>query len=361
MSDAAVTTLFALLRHLSAGAHEPALRVWREQPALAQSVLALLRDNRMLGHFFWLIEDSPLPARLPTAAVAEMREACAAQIDGVRGNLSLLADLKREFQAAAIPFVNLKGLYISRRFFGDVNARFMWDLDVLVAPADLERAARAVGRLGLVRRSSFAPDLADYRLGIHALEMKGERGKLDIHIALRNLPGIEIDMERQWRRAHDYELGGETIPCAGDEDTLFMCCLGLATDLLRGRHNLRKCWDIFVMIREMDTAADWEHFLAQRDREGALSLVANACAFVIHLSGGGDDCPGLLQALQRRPDLLLIETPARAHAIYRRGRSPLRNRLLLSRLLPVPAWRYWVHVLRWTPARRRYYRETGRN
>lgn len=360
MGETDVGRLFTLLRRLRDGDDEAVIAAWPDSTRRLDCLLRLLRENRLSGYFRWLLANRELVERLPPAVVKELDDAYRAQAERAGEYLQLLVDLKRNFEASGIDFINLKGLYISKRFFGDISSRFMWDVDILVAPADLHRAAAEACRIGLSQRSHSTIDPADERLGIHALELKGERGKLDIHIALRNLPGIRIDLERQWRQAHNYRIDDATLPCASDEDTLFMACLGLGTDLQRGRHNLRKIWDVCIMLGQMDASTDWEAFLAQREREGALRLVLNTCALALYLSGTAPDCPQFASALQRRPGLLLIRSADEAHAIYRRGRSPLRNRCLFARLLPVPAWRYWLQTLVTAPVRRRYYRETGR-
>lgn len=354
-----IVRLIRLMRHLVDGDRDAAARDFPKDEAERHSLIALLGRHQLGGYFHLLIMDGPLRGLLPAAQADELERAYLKQAERAHSHLILLKQLQQCFENTSISFVALKGLYISHRFFGDISSRFMWDLDVLVHPGDLQPAIEAVESMGLAPTAELPVDVTDQRWGIHAVELAGQRGKIDIHIALRNLPGIHIDLDRQWRHARPYTIDGVDFPCASDEDTLFLCCLGLGTDMRRGRFNLRKVWDVYVMLRQLDGTTDWGAFLAQRDREGALRLVVNTLAFVIFLVDCAEECPSILAALRPHSRQRVIGSREQALALYSRGQSTLHNHLLFSRLLPIPAWRYWLQWLVTAPARRLYYRGTG--
>tara|TARA_R110000823_G_scaffold295738_3_gene415586 strand:- start:35405 stop:36502 length:1098 start_codon:yes stop_codon:yes gene_type:complete len=354
-----ILRLIRLLRYLVDGDIDSAAGYFPDDKAARDSLLALLGRNQLGGYFHLLIKDGPLQSLLPAVEAAELEKAYLTQAERAHSHLVLLKQLQQCFERRNVPFVVLKGLYISHRFFGDISKRFMWDLDVLVHPEDLQLALEAAESMGLAPTAELPVDVTDPRWGIHAVELADQRGKVDIHIALRNLPGIHIDLDRQWRHARPYTIDGAPLPCASDEDTLFLCCLGLGTDMRRGRFNLRKVWDVYLMLRQIDGTIDWPAFLAQRDREGALQLVINTLAFVIFLIDCAEECPSVVAALQPHSRRLIIGSTEDALALYGRRQSTLHNHRLFSRLLPIPAWRYWLQWLVTAPARRLYYRGTG--
>jgi hypothetical protein len=358
-NESSMTRAITVMRHLVNGEPEKAANEFPRGDDVVESMLDILQKNRMSGYFHTLINNSPLQNRLTGSAADAIEKAFEAQSARARENLLLLEEIKQRFEDRGIAFITLKGLYISQRFFGDISNRFMWDIDLLVHPHDLSAAIMEVEYLGLAMSSHYPVDVTNPRWGIHAVELAGDRGKVDIHIALRHLPGVQVDLDHQWRNARQYDIDGIQLPCASDEDTLFLCCLGLGTDMKRGRYNLRKIWDAYVMLRQMDAQTDWHAFLASRQSEGALKIAVNTLALVIYLVDCADECPDITKALHHSPEPLVIDSRADALALCRRGQSTLHNHLLFSRLLPISPLRYWSQWLVTAPSRRLYYWGTG--
>jgi hypothetical protein len=357
--EAEFTRLITLMRHLNDHSPEMATQQFQTDPAYVEGMVATLRRNRLSAYCYQLLEANSLQALLPDTLLTEMTEAADEQSKRAAEQLRLLAKLKERFDAADIPFIALKGLYISQRFFGNISRRFMWDLDVLIAPRHLPRATSVLQEMGMTNDSLQPVDVTNSWWGIHAVEFTSDRGKVDIHVNLRNLPGIEIDLDHQWRERRNYAIDGIEIPCAGDENTLFLCCLGLGTDLRRGRRNLRKIWDVYIMLREMDGQTDWHDFLQRRQQDGSLKLVINVLAFVIYLVDCMDECLASLAAMEHHSRLLLITNKNQAVALYEHDQSVWRNHLLFSRMLPIPAVQYWGQLFVTAPARQLFYRGMG--
>ena len=139
---------------------------------------------------------------------------------------------------------------------------------------------------------------------------------MDLHFAPRVLAGIHFDGDAMWKGAMEFELSGLTLPTLGDEDTLLVAAVGVGTDIQRGALNLRKVWDIYMMLKALDSSADWPAFLDRCEAEGSLKLVINVFAFVGNLLGTMDDWPRLGAAMADKDQLVLITSESEARTVF---------------------------------------------
>ncbi len=317
----------------------------------------LLERSRLAGCFQMLAGELPLEDFLPAADIAILAAAAERQLERARRCRTLLATVGQQLAAAGIPFLTLKGLYLGQRFFGDTDRRFMWDVDILVQPQHLDQAVQALAEAGLYPAAGPQLDPRSRVWGIHAIEVRGEAGAVDVHHAIRRLPGIQFDTRQMWENSQTFTVAGAHYRTLSDLDTLLTVAVGLGADIQTGHHNLRKIWDLYMILRTLDPETDWEAFFAQRRIERSLTLVANVLSFCLLLLDARGDCPGLSQALERHRKLLLVATPEQAFTVYSLPRQHLANRLLFSRLLPVSLLRYWAGWSLTLPARLWHYRK----
>ena len=318
----------------------------------------LLLQSRLAGYFHMLASSElPLAACLSPGCMAALEAAAEQQLARASRCRALVATVNKELTAAGIPFLILKGLYLGQRFFGAMDKRFMWDVDILVPPQDLALAVQALSKAGLHPPPGAQLDPRNRLWGIHATEVRGDAGAVDIHHTIRRLPGIQFDNARMWEHAQTFSVAGTPYRTLSDLDTLLTVAVGLGADIQTGQHNLRKIWDLYMILRGLDPDTDWDAFLANRRVEGSLQLVLNVLAFCLLLLDAGSDCPRLVQALERRRELLLIATAQQALVVYDRPRRHLRNRLLIARMLPVSMPRYWAGWFLTVPARLWHHRK----
>lgn len=322
-------------------------------------IRAHLEKSRLSGYFYILVSEMGLTDMLQPDMLEQLAAAHRRQVGKNQAHLALLTQLQQGLEAASVPFVTLKGLYLAQRFFGDMSRRFMSDIDILVRPRDLETALHVAAQMGLHPTSRLDVDARNPLWGIHAVEVQGEAGALDIHHAIRKLPGIEFDYTRIWRHTREFSVDGISLVTLDDFDTLLVAAIGLGADLQNSHHNLRKIWDIYTILRQLDETADWDAFFQLRVQEGCLKLIANVFAFCLNLVGTQQDCPRLRQAMAAYRPLLLIHDAHQAERVFTRARQNLANRLLFSRLLPISPLGYWLRWLATLPVRVWHYRRTA--
>ncbi|MDO8863397.1 nucleotidyltransferase family protein [Haliea sp. E1-2-M8] len=349
-----------LLRLLLEGDTARATALLAAAAAHTEEMCTLLVQSKLAGHFHMLAGELPLQDYLPAAGIAALEAAAAQQLARASRCRALLPIIDQQLTAAGIPYLLLKGLYLAQRFFGDMDKRFMWDVDILVRPQDLDLTVQALARAGLNAPAHAQLDTRNRIWGIHAIDVRGDAGAVDIHHTIRRLPGIQFDSAEMWQQAQTFTVAGVHYQTLSDLDTLLIVAVGLGTDIQTGKHNLKKVWDLYMILRALDQGTDWDAFLAGRSSEGSLKLVLNVLAFCLLLLDASSDCPRLAQALDRRRELLLVESRQQALAIYGRPRRHLGNRLLFSRLLPVSMPRYWAGRSLTLPARLWHYRKPGK-
>jgi len=359
-----------VMRHLVRGEVAAAVGLLTEPNDRIQDFCDLLRRTRLAGYFFCLVHASAAARCFPDASLLALEEAYREQVRRNDDNLRLMCAIRQQLGDASIPFLTIKGLYLAQRFFGDIHRRFMWDIDILVHSADLDGALAALAAIGYRGPPGIDVDSRRPFWGIHAVEVSGPGGKIDVHHVLRNLPGIHFDYARMWSEASEFSVGDEHFATLNATDTLLTAALGLGTDLQNGHHNLRKIWDIFIMLRALDDSTCWNTFFLAREREGSLKLLLNVFAFCLLVSGASlgsadrsttqPDCPRLVSALAMRRSLLLIPDRETAWKIFARPRQHPANRLLFSRLLPVSPLRYWLRWLATLAVRVWHYRRVDR-
>lgn len=252
-----------------------------------------------------------------------------------------LAGIDRAFQEAGIEYRLLKGMYLADRFYGGIDRRFTWDIDLMVRSADIPHALDLLDRLGFAKPQfslgleRFAPQVA------HALECCRADGlSVDLHWAFRRLPGLTLDCDRLWRESGCHVLGGLSCPVPSDEYTLLQLLLGVAADVDRGLCRMRAVWDVYRVIQGMANP-DWAQFLARREGEGSLKLVFNALALVLFRLDGQTEFPALTEALDAYGEIRLIASKEQARTILERPAHGLANHRLYARWQPLPQWQYW--------------------
>ena len=300
----------------------------------------------------------------------------AARIRGVRGRAKLdatAADVFGAFAAAGVDALLLKGPALARLLYAAGESRGYSDVDVLVAPADLERARTALARAGYADVSG-ALGIDDVAGVVHDETWVGPdpEGHATIDLHLR-LPGATVPPERVWAalapRRTTIEIGGRAIAVL-DRAGL---ALHVATHAAQhGAAHAKGLVDLRLGLERWpdevwrEAAALAAEIGAQEAFAGGLRLVADGAALAARLGlaattapAGGDERPRgtfHLEALstargpRARADILrraLLPRPAWIHYTYPWSRGG-RPRLLAAYAVHVaraPAWalRAWRH------------------
>lgn len=174
---------------------------------------------------------------LPSAVIAELRDAHrAAALQGLDA-VRQLAQVVRALDGAGIPALPYKGPVLALEAYGDVGLRTVDDLDVVVAPSDVDRAAAALGAAGYAPASRAAWHEARAANAWHAqvaLVRSGEPLPVELHwrYCTRKLPW-NPDPARVLARAVMGDVAGVPVAVPTGEDQVVLVLL----------HAARHGWD----------------------------------------------------------------------------------------------------------------------
>jgi len=190
-------------------------------------------------------------------------------------NLRLYAHLFAVLEglaAQAIDVVVLKGAFLAQAVYEDAALRPMSDVDLLVRPQDLERAARAMRALGWLQ----SPPVPEGGHQLPTFELAGVQ--VDLHWSIEDdAAPFRVDGGGLWQRAVPARLSQASALALSAEDLLLHLCLHTAYNhgWLQFDGGLRQMADIAVVVRHHEATFDWPAFTAR-----ALAWRAGRCVWL---------------------------------------------------------------------------------
>jgi hypothetical protein len=176
-------------------------------------------------------------------------------------------------QSAGIPVILLKGAALAVLHYGDIGARPMADLDVLVPRDQIEAATRILLASGFARAPG-APDRFNATLSrlFHAYTFEDRYGRhLDLHWRLFAAPGGDEDEPDVWNATVPMTVQGlETLALGPADQLLHVCGHGAAWNHVPP---LRWMTDAAAVMRTSGASIDW----------GRLRAGARGCRMVLAL------------------------------------------------------------------------------
>ncbi len=247
----------------------------------------------------------------------------------------------------------LKGLYFGQRFYGDLNRRHQGDIDILVRSAHFEAALEPLAELGFDTATNLddgkpvAERLRQIRgagraKAPHAVSVRRGAVRLDLHWCLDSRSVAHTDEQRLWAQRRPFVLAGCEFETLADEDTLAFLLASLCADLRRGACRAKHFLDLYLILRELDPAVNWESFFERQREQGVLTLAVNVLAVFFNLWGCAEEFPGIVRSLAPRLRRVVLRDGAEALALMERPRGNAENRLWFRRVHPRSHWRFWI-------------------
>lgn len=197
--------------------------------------------------------------RIPPGPADELERAAL----GIAARNMLLSEelvaILRAFEAGRLPCAPLRGPVLAEQLYGDIGARPMGDLDLLVRKQDLAEAAEILQSLGFLemdRRAGFA------RAYSYTLKFFKDRHGwviVEPHWTLAYPPYVDrLDMERIWERCVRGRVLGVETWMLGREELVLHLCLHL---LHRGvTAPLLWLYEVDQLLRQEQATFDWSRF-----------------------------------------------------------------------------------------------------
>jgi hypothetical protein len=170
----------------------------------------------------------------------------------------------------AIPF---KGPILALSLYGDLSLRKAGDLDILISPSDLSRAADLMCSLGYQVLTRRGPEGWPCQRGKYELRFLDPDSGISVELrwGLSSRPlSIPLPFDTLWERCASVELGGASVRCLHPEDLLMILCW----------HGCQHCWDRLMwvcdiaQILRVHPDLDWSGIEEQARALGRWRMVA---------------------------------------------------------------------------------------
>jgi hypothetical protein len=176
--------------------------------------------------------------------------------------------------AADIEALAIKGASLALLAYGDVGARPMEDVDLLVP---FDRAGDAIEAL---EAAGWSPerddDLLAWTEAHHSLGFAGpDGGHVDLHWFALWQPASDAAL---WRASAPFDLAGvpTRAPCAADQ-LLLTCVHGIPWSRLP---SFRWIADATILVRSASESFDWDHLASEAERRRLTVACAAALAYL---------------------------------------------------------------------------------
>lgn len=219
-----------------------------------EDLVAAARRHRLVQPLLFTLKREGWLDRMDPAARCALEQRAALE---ARRSLMTAGQVKRiweAFQADGIDALLLKGVGLTQRLYGRLDMRGAGDIDVLVRPDHLERAAARLTAMGLPRESwsraglpvgdAAEEDLVHHEVR-HCCPSTGTL--VEVHRRLTANPHVlPWDFDTLWARHETVRIGGVAVPVLSSaHEPLYL----LVHALSHGWERLRWLADLAVMLR----------------------------------------------------------------------------------------------------------------
>ena len=172
-------------------------------------------------------------------------------------------------QAAQIPIVALKGIYLAHHIYPHSGMRPMGDIDLLLPKADLGKARDILLQQGYEQMAevSYAEIQAEVEIAHHLAPFVKEGSptiELHWHIVKPGEGHLVFPVEDLWRRTVACEIGNVPTLALTNEATFVHLCMHLSYHHLFA-FGLRPLVDIHTMVSSLGERMDWDEIVACGD------------------------------------------------------------------------------------------------
>jgi hypothetical protein len=262
---------------------QTAISALSQQPLDWTYVLKLATEHRVIPLLHsQLYRLASTPAAIRTALDQQFKANAFANLASTRELLRLLS----LFQAQAIPVLSFKGPTLTQMAYGDLGLRQFVDLDLIIPPAQIERAKHLLIAQGYQPQLNLSPaQQAFYANCFYALSFvhPQTRQPIDLHWALlRPRFSFSAPANFLWQQpATQLLMAGRPVPTFSPECLLLFLCAHSAKD---NWQELRCVCDIAHLLHRQPNL-DWEWMANHRGQLGAERMLAVGLALATQMLG----------------------------------------------------------------------------
>ena len=320
------------------------------------SLYDFIAQHQLRGTVYPILANSPVCEAFPSDLIDRLESFYSRQRAKNEQMIRELKLLSSAFSRAGQGFILLKGPHLAQRYYGSLDSRVFWDIDILVKRNELAHAAQLLTRSGFKRTSHILLNKALTIYFTHALDFSKGGVAVDLHWALRNRPSYKFDYQDIWGKKRPFYLDDTLLYVLSDQHALVLNLISIFNDLEVGKLRLKSLIDLYMMTKAMDGSVDWNQFLADREPENVLKISVNVLNLFLTLFNSHGEFPDIASAVSRRRGLLEFTDPRTIEKLITHSRVGLTHRIRVARLYQVSRSRLLVWWILSSPFRRAAFR-----
>jgi hypothetical protein len=240
-------------------------------------------------------------------------------------------------------FILLKGPYLAIRFFGGIDRREFWDLDILVRRERVVPIEVLLRSIGYTRKSTILINPALTTRFTHAFDFVKSDVALDLHWLLSANAAHYLDYEAIWRQRQDFVLAKRNFAVLSDEYEIVFSLISIFKDLGRGAARLKSFVDLYVILNQLSRRIDWEAFVAHRRSEKILRITVNMLTIFLELLNCRHEFPEVAAALVRERQHIKVVPAGHYQVLIDGSPGALKNKAWAARIYECSR----LHVFVW--------------
>jgi len=306
--------------------HQTAAEYLRCNAVQTRAFMRFIEQQNLQLLLFFLLDGSPMRQSLPQEYLRELKRFSLQQWARQETLVRELMAVANVFAAAGQEFILLKGAYLATRFFGRIDRRPFFDLDLLVSRNNLPEAERLLKSSGYVRKSAVLFNEALTTYFTHAFDFAKSNVALDLHWALSANAAHELDYNAIWRQRQNFVLNNQKFSVLSDEYEIVFSLISIFKDLERGAARLKTFVDLYFILDALESGLDWNTFVDNRRREKILKISVNILALFLDLFDCRERFPVVAQVVARERALVKSVSPEDAAAFLEASLGTLQNK-----------------------------------
>ena len=274
-----------------------------------------------------LLDGSPVRPWLPQEYLRELKKSSLQHWARQEALVRELMAIANVFAAAGQEFILLKGAYIATRFFGGVDRRPFFDIDLLVSKDALSKAQRLLTSNGYIRKSGILFNEALTTYFTHAFDFVKPNVALDLHWNLSANAAHHLDYDAIWRQRQNFVLYNRNFSVLSDEYEVVFSLISIFKDLERGAARLKTFVDLYFILNALESKLDWASFVENRRREKILTISVNVLALFFNLFDCRNRFPSVAQVVGREQALIKRVSAQESALLLEASIGSLQNKL----------------------------------
>jgi hypothetical protein len=316
----------ALFSLLLKGSPDAAMERLRSGSVERDEFFIFVKHHHLQLVLFFLLDGSPVRQWLPQEYLRELKRFSLQQWARQEALARELVAVANVFAAAGQEFILLKGAYLAIRFFGGIDRRPFFDLDLLVSRDKLAEAQRLLKGSGYARKSAVLLNETLTTYFTHAFDFTKRGVGVDLHWALSANAAHQLDYDAIWQRRQNFVLFNRNFSVLSDEYEVVFSLISIFKDIERGAARLKSFVDLYFILSGLGPRIDWERFVENRRREKILKISVNVLALFLDLFDCRDRFPVVAQLVARERALVKGVSSENAAAFLEASLGALQNK-----------------------------------